>query len=58
MPLTKAQRAAKEKEARAASMFASADPVLQAELESGPLSEEEKERIEQAAEAAQALGVY
>lgn len=58
MVLTRAERAAKEKEARAAAMFDSADPVAQAEVEQGPLSDEEKERIYQAAEQAKVPGVY
>lgn len=56
--LTKAEREAKEKEARAASMFNSADPVAMAEVEQGELSDEEKERIYQAADQAKTLGVY
>lgn len=56
--LTKAQREAKEKEARAGAMFNSADPVAMAEIEQGELSDEEKERIYQAAEQAGVPGVY
>lgn len=59
MALTKAQRAAKEKEARAATLLNSADPVVQAEIEAGrELLPEEKEQIEQAVEEAQVLGVF
>ena len=59
MPLTKEEREAKEREARAASMFKSADPIVMAEIERGaPLSEEEKVRLEQAVREAKSLGVY
>jgi len=55
----KEEKAAKEKEARAASLFNQADPVEQAERERGKkLSDEEKERIRQAAERAGELGIY
>jgi len=58
--VTKAEKAAREKEARAASLFNQADRVadLLAEVEAGELSEEELETALQAAEQAKIHGVY